>query len=318
MVLEFISKYFPPPKFLKPSHIGVSFSDSNIKAITFDSTVLNSSPKSIVVPLEKGSIVSGKILDPNVVVKALSKVRESLSSPFVCFTIPDELTYIFLSSVPVFSSGSLEESVAFTIEENVPFSLSDTVFDFIPLKIVHKENYEAKTIVAACVKKELENFLDVFKKSGFEPLAAIHESQSISLALTPPNFIGTVCIIHARENRVGIYLSKNRIVCFSTIRLIGEGSYSNQFLDEYNKFLEYCSRYNAEENEVITDTLVCGDFEYAKKIVEALSQLPNGIKPRLGNVWTNVLKIEKNLPSINFENSLSLAGPIGAVLNDII
>lgn len=320
MKFNFLSKYFPPEKFLNPPHIGISFSDSNIKAILFDKTSSNPSLKSIVVPVEKGSIVAGKIINTNDVTEKLSIVKNFFDSPFVFFTIPDELTYIFSTSAPVNAKLDATESVAFTIEENVPLSLADTVFDFIPTKIVKLEpEYKASFVVAVCAKNEIEKFIKIIQDSGLEPIGCIHESQAIANALTSKNFKEKLCIVHARENRIGIYLIKEGIAHFSTLRSVLGDNYEQQFLDEYENFLEYCSKYNTEQNEPIEFVFVCGEFGCAKKVTEVLSNKGNPAqKVKLSNVWVNVLKIEKETPNVSYEDSLNLAGPIGAVLSDII
>ncbi|OHA93816.1 MAG: hypothetical protein A3E02_02325 [Candidatus Zambryskibacteria bacterium RIFCSPHIGHO2_12_FULL_38_34] len=320
MQFKFLSKYFPPPQFLKPSHIGVSFSDFNIKAISFDKTSAKPLLKSEIVPIEKGSIVAGNIVDMEEIVKKLSVVRKNLNSQFVFFAMPDELAFVFSTSVLVGSKGDATESVAFVIEENVPLSLSDTVFDFVPTKIVRSDlEYNASVVVAACVKKELEKFIEAFHRAGFEPIGCIHESQAIANALVPKNFSGTLSIVHARRNRVGIYLIKNNLVYFSTLRSILDENYNKQFLDEYEKFLDYCSRYDVDKNQSIESVLICGEFEYAKKILEAIMNSTKPMKDvKLSNVWTNVFEIDKYLPDIPYEKSLGFTGSIGAILSEVV
>jgi len=145
-----------------------------------------------------------------------------------------------------------------------------------------------------------------------------HESQTIANALIPKKSKGTSCLVHARGNRVGIYLVKDGVVHFATIRSVAEGDYQKQFLDEYDKFLEYALKYSATKEEPIKNVLVCGEFEYAKESVEAIMGSHDSIRNvKLSNVWTNILKIEKETPCIGFEDSLALAGPIGAALSDV-
>jgi hypothetical protein len=318
----FLSKYFPPPKFLMPSHIGISFSDTNIKAVMFDKPMPHPILKSLIVPIEKGVIVDGKIVNVESVVKALSAIKENFNPSFVLFTLPDELSYIFSTTIPVSKEGNATESVAFTIEENVPFPLADTIFDFAPINVSIAESgaeYQASVIVAACVKKELEKFVDVIKKAGLEPIGCLHESQSVANAVVPMSFNGACSIVHARAGRVGIYLVKNNIVNFATLRSIMDGDYKRQFLDEYDKFLEYSNKYASSKENGIQTVFVCGEFEYAKMVAEAIIDAGN-IAPntKLSNVWTNMLKIEEGVPSISYEESLNLSGPIGALLSDVL
>ncbi len=319
MKFKFISKYFPPSKFLKPSHIGVSFSYSNIKAISFDKTLTEPSLKSVVIPIEKDSIVDGKIINMEDIVKNLLIVRKKFNSPFVVFAIPDELVYVFATSVMISPKSSATESIAFIMEENVPLPLDDIVFDFAPVEISRLDlEYKVSVVVAACVKKELKKFIEAFYKAGFEPVGAIHESQAITNSLAPKKLAETISIVHARKNRVGIYLVKNNLVHFSTLRSISDKNYKKQFLDEYGKFLDYCLKYGIGQDKPIKSVSICGEFEYAKKILEALIDSPkstNNVK--LSNVWTNIFKIDQHTPDIPYEESLNFAGPIGATISDI-
>lgn len=315
-----LSKHFPLPKFLELQHIGISFSDANIKAVFFDKNVKNPELKTLIVPLEKGSIVSGVIVDAGEVAAKLKTVKESFDLPEVFFTIPDELAYVFRASVAADKGGNIAESVAFIIEENVPLTLTETVFDYSPIKAYRTESEcKADVVVAAAVKKEVERFVSVLRESGLNTVGCANESQAIAEALLPAGVSGTDCIVHARNDRVGIYLAKDRLVFFSTLRNVSSEDYKNQFLDEYEKFLEYRSKYDPEKEQPMGSVLICGEFEWAKKAAEALIDSPHyAPNVKLSNVWANVFDIDKHLPEIPYEKSLSLAGPIGAVLSEIL
>lgn len=315
----FFSKNFPLPEFLKLSHVGISFSDSNIKAIFIEKNSDKPILKSSVVALEKGAIVSGRIINAAEVVKKLTIIKKEFNTPYVFFAIPDELAFIFSTSVIVSSRGNASESVAFVIEENVPLTLADTVFDFAPFGIEKVETeYSASVVVAACVRKEVDKFISVLRESGFDSVGCIPESQAIARALLPTSVLDTNYIIHVRDNRVGIYLIKKGLVFFATLRTIADGDYKKQFLDEYDKFLEYRTKYDPDKDKPVKSILVCGEFEYAKEIVELLINSKDEAKNvKLSNVWTNVFEIDKYLPNIPYEKSLSLAGPIGAALSEI-
>jgi len=312
-------KYFPPPQFLKPPHIGISFSDTSIKAISFEKKSATPHLKSAIVSLERGSIAQGAIVNMEEVVKKLSLIRKDFDLPFAFFTVPDELSYVFSASVPT-SGGDMTEAVAFVIEENVPLSLDETIFDFVPISISPSgSEYTVSVVVAACVKKEVERFAEAFSSAGFEPVGCIQESQAIAEALIPERLSGAFCIVQAREDRIGIYLIKNKTACFSTIRTISSDNYKKEFLDEYDKFLDYCSKHDNSQNQPIESTLICGEFESAQKVVEAINGSASLSKNfKLSNVWANVFEISKHYPDIPFEKSLSFAGSVGAALLDII
>ncbi len=315
----FLSRHFPPPQFLKPNYIGVSFSDTNIKAIIFEKNTAHPKIKSHILSLEKGSIVEGKILNPEDVKEKLSLIKQEFDTDFVYFALPDELTYIYTTKIRVVSKGSLEESVAFTIEENIPISLEDSVFDFIPVKIEKNENgFDVEVVVSACLSSEINKYIEILSQSGLEVVGAINESQAIAQALIKNNSKGTFFVVHAREERIGTYLVKDGVVHFSTVTNVSKGDYQEQFLNEYEKVIEYSAKYSLDLEDPIKSVLVCGEFGYAKKIIESTEKSPDLIQNlKFANVWANVLEIEKEIPSIKYEDSLNFAGPIGAVLSDI-
>lgn len=319
MKFRFLSKHFPPAQFLNPPHIGISFSDTSIKAIFFEKKSHKPQFKSAIVSVEKGAIVGGVIVNMEEVVKRLSILRKNFNSPFAFFNVPDELSYVFPVTIPT-AGGDINEAVAFIIEENVPLSLKETVFDFTPTQIVSSDSeYTASVVVAACVKKELEKFIEALYRSGFEPVGCVHESQAIAQSVIPQNLVGNFCIIHARENRIGIHLIKNKLVYFSTIRNISNGDYKNEFIDEYQKFLEYCLKYDADQRQPIKSFFVCGEFESAQKIILAIKdnkELPQNVK--LSNVWANVFGVDEYPTDVPFEKSLSFAGSVGATLTSVI
>ncbi len=314
-----IFKYFPPPQFLYPKRIGISFSDLSIKIIKFGHGASPFPIQTLLIPLEPGIVISGVIIKPEELTKKIAEVKDKLHSSYVSFTIPDELSYIFGTSIKVLVGQDARESVAFTIEENVPLSLEDTVFDFRALSIKRSEvGTQAKIVVAACVKKEVEKTISVLRAAGLEPLYCLPESQAIAEALIPKDFVGAACIVHARENRVAIYLVKNGLVQFSTIRSVETNDYGQEFLDEYGKFLDYWSKYDSSLDRTINTIFVCGEFEYAKQVVAAISSSSIYKEPiLLANVWGNVFNIEKYTPELPYETSLSFAGAIGATIGKL-
>ncbi len=310
-----IFRYFPPPQFLHPKRMGISFSDLSVKVVKFGGGASKFPVQTLLIPLEPGIVVGGVVVKPEELSKKIIEAKPKFRSDYVSFTIPDELTYTFGTSVPITSGQDVGEGVAFTIEENVPLALEDTVFDFAPISI---SGTQAKVVVAACVKKEVEKMIELLRVSGLEPLSCLPESQAIAQAIVPKTFEGTACIAHARDNRVAIYLVKNGTVQFSTIRSIVGQNYKQEFLDEYAKFLEYCEKYDTSEDHTIKALFVCGEFGYAKQVVAAISESSKyKEQASLANVWSNVFAIGEYMPELQYETSLSFAGSIGAAITPI-
>ncbi len=319
MNLSSLLRHFPTPTFLNPSHVGVSFSDFSLKMSKFGGTAPMLTIDTLLLPLEQGVVSSGVILKPEEITKKLMEAKPKFHSDYAVFTIPDEFTYVFTASVPVVKPHDLTEAVAATLEENVPMSYEDTLFDFTPLSIVRAEkDYKAEVVVVACVRREVEKLVGVLSNAGLEPLSCLPESQAVIEAVVPKDFSQDVCVVHARDNRVAIYLAKNRLVNFVTIRNVAKDNYEQDFLDEYSKFTEYVSKYGETKHGRPLSVYVCGEFEYAKRVVLALSGSEGeGAKPVLANVWQNVFDISKHTPDLPYEVSLSFAGSVGAAISKV-
>lgn len=315
MKLRLLSKYFPAPRYLDPPHVGVSFSEESIKAVFFDPRVGLGSLKASLVPLEKGAIIDGKISNTQEIVDKLSIIRKGFDSSFVFFAIPDEITYVFSAEVPIATEGDISEGVAFVMEENVPLPLSDVVFDFHPIKV--NPSNEAFTIAVAAERREVEKFTEAFSKAGFEPVGCIHESEAVARSVIPKKHAQSSTIIHARGNKVGIYLVKKGVVYFSTTRSI-LSNYKEDFLEEYQKFVEYCEKYDEGNGESNKSVFVCGEFDYAKRVIEMLADSKLCQSAKLANVWTNFFNIGTRLPDIPYEKSLSFSGAVGAAISDVV
>jgi hypothetical protein len=117
---------------------------------------------------------------------------------------------------------------------------------------------------------------------------------------------------------VGIYLVKNGLVYFSTVRALTKTEYKEGFLDEYQKSLEYCSKYDCANSQSANPVFICGEFENTQEVLQVINNANDLSKnAKLANVWINVFEVSKYLPDIPFERSLSFAGSIGVALSDI-
>lgn len=318
--MEFSSvlKHFPAPKFLKPSCVGLAISDFSLKMAKFGGLSPNLAIDTLLLPLEEGVVSAGSVRKPEILKQKIAEAREKFATDFTIFTVPDEFVYVYNAQIPFAKPQDLTEAVASTLEENVPMSLQDTLFDFVPTSITGTAGqYLAEVVVMVGVRNEIETLFSVLNEAGLEPLACLPESQAVVEAVVPRSFPGYVCIIHARDNRIAIYLAKNRVVHFVTIRNLSGGSYEEEFSDEFNKFIEYVSKYDGAEEALGAGTFVCGEFDYVKRVVNALSQTSKNYKPILANIWTNVFDVSRNVPDLPYEVSLSFGGAVGCAIAKI-
>ena len=70
-----------------------------------------------------GTIEAGIVKKAEELAKVLLEIKAKLKSPFVKFAVPDEISYVFTSKVPVVKNKDAREAVSFVLEENVPVGL---------------------------------------------------------------------------------------------------------------------------------------------------------------------------------------------------
>ncbi len=313
MLSNKIFRYFPVPELLNPDVVGISFSDLAIKAVSVPRNSKHYPVKTSFIPLNKGIVVGGIILDQEAFVLELRKISKNFAEEKVVFTVPDELVYVYKTEVALPKGGNIKESILFTLEENVPLSIDEAIVEFIPIYPKNKISEDKiRAVVTVCAKKDIEFISNIFDSAGFDAICAIPESQALVLSTIPQNKEGNVVIVHARENRIGIYMVVDRVINFATIRNTADDSYSTNFVDELQKFKEYWQSYEGEHFDNV-EVYVCGDFKYAKDVVATLkSNSSISSKPIFPNIWTNIFNIADYTPNVSFEDSLSLAGATGA------
>src|SRR3989344_965097 len=299
---------FPPPKFLDVPFSGIVFSDTKIKTLVLDKKnhkLVSFSESEI----PTGIIESGIVKNEQALTEVLTKEKSKLSSPFVRFVIPDEVSYTFSASVPVSAAKDISESVEFILEENVPLPLSDISFDFTPLGVV---DFSATVIVTAVSSSSLASYLGVLRSASLSPLSCTNESQSMARSVIPENNKGNYAIICIHTNSVGIYITSGNIVEFSSTLAISPDdseSFASMVTLEFKKVLDYWKDKNTSSRDLI-HCFICGRHEVAKKVEQEM-QKNSTIKTSLANVWTNTFSLQEYIPDMSFEDSLRFGSAVG-------
>ena len=173
---------FPTPRFLTLSEAGVSVSERMIRFISFkpgsDHELILT--KSGEIPLEEGIISSGEVRDKQKLSEALSKLSKEYGFRFVNATLPEERAYLFSTTVEKVPYKDLHDAVAFTIEENAPVSLSDSLFAF---EFGNPTDSELNVAVSVLPSSVAEGYIDAFEDADITPVSFDIESLALARAL---------------------------------------------------------------------------------------------------------------------------------------
>ena len=316
MIFQKIFDYFPPPKFLDLPFAGVSISDSHIRCMKFNKKSGGLSiEKYIEVDIPQGTVVSGQIINKEVLVQVLQKLKKDLCLEYVKVSLPEEKAYLFTTKLPRVKMSEVQSAIESKMEENVPVSPSELLFDY---KLIdHKTKEHLDVVVSAFPITFIDTYVSLAQSASLILLSLEIESQAMLRALLSENNQATVLLAHFGKEKVGLYVVSRRVVRFtSTIPLKEERQEIPLFLSQEIKKL-YMYWHTLKENvdvpeRKIVQIIVCGE-NYGVEMVPFISA-HNDTQVVLGNVWTNVFDINKVVPELSFNDSLRYATAVGLAL----
>ncbi len=351
---ERLLKSFPPPSFLDLAATGVDISHSGVKVLGLKKVREGYIPDFIEEKrLMAGVVENGEVQDPAALIAVLAALREKYNMHFIRASLPEEKAYLFQTSVPqADSEKQIRSSIEFQLEEHVPITPQDAIFDY---DVVHEQKENIEISVTVFSKQFILGYQDILRKSGLFPVSFELEGQAIANAVIPHGDNKTYLIVDFGRTRSSITIVKNRIVGFTSTVNVGGNEMTEAimkyfqvdeieaekikntkgFVDtEQNKELhdslistvsvlrDEISRHVAywnnkeenrkDENQVHT-IILCGGNASLKGLPEYIS---SGVKVSVerANVWQNVISYEAYIPQIQEERALSYATAIGLAL----
>jgi hypothetical protein len=141
------------------------------------------------------------------------------------------------------------------------------------------------------------------------------KGQAIYRAVVKEGDLGTYMIIDFSKKHVNIFVVSMGVVKLAFVLDI-DGIFSSDLYDAIKRhFIYWHTQKDADgKNKLpIEKVILCGSDFNITKIPEDLS-ITLRHKVELADVWSNILDTGKNIPPINFEESLSFATALGAAL----
>lgn len=329
---------FPPPAFLTMPSVGISVESDAIRVVDFGSKhgqlFLK---KSAEVKLETGAITAGEIIKPEYLVGVFKKIRAEHGVKYARVALPEEKAYVYEVVLPLpENGGDLSEGVEFSLSQNIPLSPAEVVFDFVvvedPFPVAGVMS--VKVIVSAYPSGIVETWVDILKQSGITAITFVPESQAIAHSVVQTGDTRTVIVCHFFKDKTILAIVSNNFVYFATAvshnienpsnilqshegEKIAESVELLAVRDELKKVYTYWNSKQGikgpKDPKSIKNIIVTGHVEHMPDVSDYLGK-HSEIPVVLGNVWTNVFSLDKQVPEIEFEQSLTLATAIGAAL----
>ncbi|HEY1037639.1 MAG TPA: pilus assembly protein PilM [Candidatus Paceibacterota bacterium] len=354
-IAQKLFKYFPAPRIISMPQVGVEITATSIRymelARSGDGTKLGRYGTQEVpggVSLRE-SLVANKDL-----VAALKKIQRANRFQFAEVSIPEEDSYLFTTEIPLGEDEEIRSHIEFHLEENVPVSLADAVFDY---HVIHKDEKKGTGFASVSVvqRSVIDQYIDLFEMCGMTPISFIIENQALAKALTPRNADFSSLIVHVGAVKTVLSVVSEGAVQFTSTVSIGSNDFTAAIAKEYGispveaERLKQEKGYlkNPENNEFFmllinavsalrdevqrvymywqthsekngkqgsqTKVILAGRDSSIIGFREYLA-LSLKVPVELANVWANVFTFDKEIPPIEYLESLDYAVAVGLAL----
>lgn len=169
-----------------------------------------------------GTIESGIIKDQTILTKVLADlvVEQELSEVIV--SLPEEEAYVIRLSLPAIDPAELRESLEFQIEEHIPLSASEIVFDFeiladpalAPPPAGRAGEYDLS--LSAFPKDIIVDYSKTLAAADLRPLAAEIEAQAIARSVVRAGDERLTMIVDFGKTRTSFFIASGAMVLFTT------------------------------------------------------------------------------------------------------
>ncbi len=342
-------EFFPTPRFLKFSYVGL-----NIGAESLHYAELISTGDSFRLGrYGTESFELGESITSNESLKTvLKKLRKEKSIQYVKVSLPEEETYLFTTEVFGDSEQEIRDMIEFHLEENVPILGQDALFDFYILP----HTQDKKIAVVSVVSREVvDRYIHLLSDCGMVAISFLVESGAISRVVVPQGEMGTHMLVCLSREKTILAVVDRGFVQFSSTSSFGGGSLTlalqKQFgleaeearnlkytsglfkgdsddeelsftltnalsvlRDEIQRVSVYWLKQPQSENKAIEKIILCGKDAAIPGFADYLATTLK-IPISVSNIWVNISYYNKVVPQISFDKSLSYATALGLVLS---
>jgi Tfp pilus assembly PilM family ATPase len=349
--LKSLQSIFPAPRFLSMSRIGVDVSQGFVRHVSFEDSLkgmkLVSWGHKKISRFDPDDMSDS---DMSEVKKHLSSLKSELGTSTIRVIVPDEEVYLFRITVPYVPGADLRSAVEFKLEENIPISPSDTLFEYDIISI--SPAGQATLSVSAVSRAFVSKMLEVFQSCGFDTVKADTEARCLARSLSSKDSEGVELIVSINAFNTSMIVAGQGKAFFSSSTPIGSSNISGAIMksfslseadaekmrkknlstpyadnveffngilpvmasikDEINKIISYWNTHGETHDGLgtISRVILVGEDSALTGVVKYIG---TGVRVPvvLGDVWSNILSFDEYVPKITKDESLSYATVVG-------
>ncbi len=209
-------KFFPVPPSLILSGTGLDISDLSVKFISLvaaDDYYRMTDFGEADIPM--GVIEKGKVINQAGLVKVLEELRIKHSLKYVVASLPEEPAYLIRIKLPSMPENELRDSIELQLEEHIPLSASEVIFDYeiFTRPLTEADGYDLS--VSIIPKNVLTDYQQAIEAAGLIPVALEIEAQSLARSLVQRGDQKTYLIVDIGKTRTGFCVVSRGLVLFT-------------------------------------------------------------------------------------------------------
>lgn len=346
-----LARHFPAPDFLDVPYVGIDISPMNVRMMEIiDSTTLEVGSYAEV-SLSKPFIITDT--DNTEVKEILKKWKKEYKLEYIKASLPEEKAYLFDTEVEYGNEAKMRSAIEFSLEENVPLSGTDVIFDYRLVGESPKKDF-IKVAVTVLPCDVVTAYSELFHQCDLKPISYLIEAQASSRALIKRGDRSTYIVVNINTARTGIFVVSGGAVQFTSTIPIGSTDFTKAiadklsvdeaqaemlketrgfvrgedgivlgalmntaqlFVQEIDKVYVYWNKHRAsiDPSVAVQKVLISGKDGVMPGFKEYLGQMLK-MSVEVGNVWSNLSSFEKNLPPIVLSQALNFGAAIGLAL----
>lgn len=196
------------------SSAGLDFSDNRARIVVLKETkkgteVSHFCQKTI----PKGVVQLGRIENEEKLTEILKELKNEVHTNFVRVSIPESQGYSFMVRVDATSHKEVRSAIDLVLEEYIPLSLTDTIFDYT---IISEAPGGAVVQVVAISRVLQESYYRTVTNAGFIPVSFELEGHAIVRTLIPDGDVDSYMIVDMGQSKTGIIITSNQHTVFTT------------------------------------------------------------------------------------------------------
>lgn len=207
-VLTTIGNILPPPTYMRLLCAGVDISDTSLKYIQFKPDSHSGTRLHMEawgdIDIPDGVLERGLVNDAKRLTEAIREMRERTGVEMVRVSLPEERAYLFETEIKRDTPAKeIQGILEFRLEENVPLSPRDAIFDYDIVGEVEETN-SLQVSVTVYARETIMHYYEACMTAGVTPLAFEVEAQAIARASIPRGDKNTHMIVDFGKTRTGI------------------------------------------------------------------------------------------------------------------